>query len=44
MVEGLLDIQQFQTAFRSKTTWNYIFEATNYRRIILIFFLLEERQ
>ena len=41
--KGLLDIQQFQSAFRSKITWNYIFEVTNCRRIILIFFLLEER-
>ena len=25
-----MDIQQFQSAFRSKTKWNYIFEATNF--------------
>ena len=34
----------FPFAFRSKITWNDIFEATNCKRIILIFFLMEERQ
>ena len=41
--KGLLEIQQFQSAFRSKITWNYTFEGTNCRRISLIFFLLEEQ-
>ena len=39
---GLLEIQQFYFAFRSKITWSYIFEASNYRPIILIFFMSEE--
>ena len=40
--KGLLEIQQFQSAFRSIITWNFIFEVTYCRRIILIFFLLKE--
>ena len=30
------DITEFQLAFRGEITRNYIFEETNYRRIILI--------
>ena len=37
---SLLEIQQFPFAFHYKTTWNYVFEATNCRQ--MIFFLLEE--
>ena len=36
--------KKFQFGFRSKITWNYIFEVTNCCRIILIFTLLQERQ
>ena len=36
------DTTEFQFAFRSKITWNFIFEASNCRRIILIFSLSEE--
>ena len=35
---------EFQFVFPSKSRWNYIFQATNCRRIILIFSLLEEQQ
>ena len=38
------DTKGFQFVFRSKITWNYVFEETNYRRMILIFSLLAERQ
>ena len=37
-----MEIQQFHFAFRSEITWNCIFEASNYRRIILIFSMSEE--
>ena len=35
---------EFQSASHNKIRWNYIFEATNCKRIILIFSLLEVRQ
>ena len=38
------DAIEFHFAFRSKITWNYIFEAANCRRIMLISSLSEERQ
>ena len=38
------DTKGFQFVFRNKITWNYVFEETNYRRMILIFSLLAERQ
>ena len=37
------DTTEFQLAFHGKISRNYIFEATNYRRITLIFSLLEEQ-
>ena len=43
-LESIGDTIEFQFAFRSKITWNYIFQASNRRQIILIFSLLEERQ
>ena len=38
------DTAEFQFTFRKKITYNNIFQATNFRRIISIFSLLEERQ
>ena len=43
-LESIGDATEFQFAFRSKITWNCIFQASNCRRIILIFSLLEEQQ
>ena len=43
-LESIGDTTEFQFAFRGKITWNYIFQASNCRRIILIFSLAEERQ
>ena len=36
-LESIGDTTEFQFAFRGKITWNYIFQASNCRRIILIF-------
>ena len=43
-LKSIRGIAEFQFAFRSKITQNYIFEVTNCGRIIFIFSLLEEQQ
>ena len=44
LVEVYWRYTEFQFVFPNKSRWNYIFQATNCRRIIMIFSLLEERQ
>ena len=44
LVEVYWRYTEFQFDFLSKSKRNYIFQVTNYGRIILIFSLLDERQ
>ena len=41
-LESIGDTTEFQFDFRNRVTWNYIFQASNCKRIILIFSLVEE--